>query len=136
VRILATLLRLDGGHAAVLGHDVVCEAAAVRRIARAGQSATVDEDLTGRENLLFLGRLSGLARVASRSRRNRAGCAAASTWLTTQYLERLTGSRTGSPSSATGPCRGHPSGLKADTGKGTLDEVFLALTQDPAGSAA
>jgi ABC-2 type transport system ATP-binding protein len=52
VRILATLLRPDGGRAAVLGHDVVREAAAVRRrIALAGQAATVDEDLTGQENL-------------------------------------------------------------------------------------
>jgi ABC-2 type transport system ATP-binding protein len=69
VRILATLLRPDGGHAAVLGHDVVREAAAVRRrIALAGQAATVDEDLTGRENLLFLGRLSGLSRSSARAR--------------------------------------------------------------------
>jgi ABC-type multidrug transport system permease subunit len=50
----------------VLGHDVVREAAAVRRlIALAGQAATVDEDLTGRENLLFLGRLSGLSRAGT-----------------------------------------------------------------------
>ena len=69
VRILATLLRPDGGRAAVLGHDVVREAVAVRRrIALAGQAATVDEDLTGRENLLFLGRLSGLSRGAARAR--------------------------------------------------------------------
>jgi ABC-type transport system involved in cytochrome c biogenesis ATPase subunit len=69
VRILATLLRPDGGHAAVLGHDVVREAAAVRRrIALAGQAATVDEDLTGRENLLFPGRLSGLSRGGARAR--------------------------------------------------------------------
>jgi ABC-2 type transport system ATP-binding protein len=69
VRILATLLRPDGGRAAVLGHDVVREAAAVRRrIALAGQAATVDEDLTGRENLLFLGRLCGLSRSAARAR--------------------------------------------------------------------
>ncbi len=60
VRILATLLAPDAGSARVLGHDVVKEAAAVRPlIALAGQSATVDEDLTGRENLVFLGRLSG-----------------------------------------------------------------------------
>jgi ABC-type multidrug transport system ATPase subunit len=69
VRILATLLRPDGGHAALLDHDVVREAAAVRRrIALAGQAATVDEDLTGRENLLFLGRLSGLSRGGARAR--------------------------------------------------------------------
>jgi ABC-2 type transport system ATP-binding protein len=69
VRILATLLRPDGGRASVLGHDVVRDPAAVRRrIALAGQSATVDEDLTGRENLLFLGRLSGLSRSGARER--------------------------------------------------------------------
>ena len=69
VRILATLLRPDGGRATVLGHDVVREAAAVRRrIALAGQAATVDEDLTGRENLLFLGRLCGLSRSGARAR--------------------------------------------------------------------
>jgi ABC-2 type transport system ATP-binding protein len=69
VRILATLLRPDGGRAAVLGCDVVRDAAAVRRkIALAGQAATVDEDLTGRENLLFLGRLCGLSRNGRRAR--------------------------------------------------------------------
>ena len=69
IRILATLLRPDGGSAAVLGHDVVREAAAVRRrIALAGQAATVDEDLTGRENLVFLGRLAGLSRGGARAR--------------------------------------------------------------------
>lgn len=69
VRILATLLAPDAGTATVLGRDVVKEAAAVRRmIALAGQSATVDEDLTGPENLVFLGRLAGLRRHAARAR--------------------------------------------------------------------
>ncbi len=69
VRILATLLAPDGGRARVLGHDVVKEAAAVRRrIAVTGQFATVDDDLTGRENLVLLGRLAGLARRAARAR--------------------------------------------------------------------
>ena len=69
VRILATLLAPDGGQARVLGHDVVREAAAVRRrIAVTGQFATVDDDLTGRENLVLLGRLAGLARHAARAR--------------------------------------------------------------------
>jgi daunorubicin/doxorubicin transport system ATP-binding protein len=69
VRILATLLAPDAGTARVLGHDVVSEAGAVRRaIALAGQSATVDDDLTGRENLMFLGRLAGLRRQAARTR--------------------------------------------------------------------
>src|SRR5258708_27156607 len=59
----------DAGTARVLGHDVVREAAAVRReIALAGQSATVDDDMTGRENLVFLGRLAGLGRQAARTR--------------------------------------------------------------------
>ena len=69
VRILTTLLAPDAGTARVLGHDVVREAAAVRQqIALAGQSATVDGDLTGRENLVFLGRLAGLGRQAARTR--------------------------------------------------------------------
>jgi len=69
VRILATLLAPDAGTARVLGHDLVSEAAAVRRrIALAGQSATVDDDLTGRENLVFLGRLAGLGRRAAGAR--------------------------------------------------------------------
>jgi len=63
IRILATLLAPDDGRARVCGHDVTTAPAAVRRvIALAGQSATVDEDLTGRENLVFLGRLAGLPR--------------------------------------------------------------------------
>ena len=69
VRILATLLAPDAGTVRVLGRDVVREPAAVRReIALAGQSATVDDDLTGRENLVFLGRLAGLGRQAARTR--------------------------------------------------------------------
>ncbi|NKE55636.1 ATP-binding cassette domain-containing protein [Lentzea sp. PSKA42] len=58
VRILATLLRLDGGRAEVAGHDVVREAPAVRRqVALNGQQSTVDDVLTGRENLVMWGRL-------------------------------------------------------------------------------
>ena len=69
VRILATLVAPDAGSARVLGRDVVREAGAVRRvIALAGQSATVDDDLTGRENLTFLGRLAGLRWAAARRR--------------------------------------------------------------------
>jgi ABC-2 type transport system ATP-binding protein len=201
VRILATLLRPDGGHAAVLGHDVVREAAAVRhQIALAGQAATVDEDLTGRENLLFLGRLSGLSRSSARARaaglleafglagaggkqvkaysggmRRRLDLAAsflvpaelyfldepttgldpaarAQVWqivrsaaeagstvlLTTQYLEEADrlADRVAVIGHGTVLAEGTPAGLKADAGKGTLDEVFLALTQDTEGSAA
>ena len=60
IRMLATLIRPDAGSARVLGHDVVREADAVRRaVSLTGQLASVDEDLTGRENLLLLGRLLG-----------------------------------------------------------------------------
>jgi daunorubicin resistance ABC transporter ATP-binding subunit len=59
VRILATVLRPDGGHAEVMGHDVVKEAATVRfLIGLAGQSAAVDANLTGRENLSLIGVLA------------------------------------------------------------------------------
>src|SRR3712207_6744201 len=58
VRILATLLRPDAGHAAVGGFDVVREAHQVRQlIGLTGQYASVDEQLTGAENLLLIGRL-------------------------------------------------------------------------------
>ena len=69
VRILATLLAVDSGRARVVGHDVTAEPRLVRRaISLAGQAATVDEDLTGRENLVFLGRLAGLSRAAAKAR--------------------------------------------------------------------
>lgn len=201
VRILTTLLRPDGGRAAVLGHDVVREAAAVRRrIALAGQAASVDEDLTGRENLVFLGRLCGLSRGGARARaaglleafdlaraggkqvktysggmRRRLDLAAsflvpaelyfldepttgldpaarAQVWkivraaaesgatvlLTTQYLEEADrlADRVAVIDRGMVVAEGTPAGLKADTGRGTLDEVFLALTQHTEGSAA
>jgi daunorubicin resistance ABC transporter ATP-binding subunit len=63
VRILTTILQPDGGRAAVLGHDVVREGERVRlRIGLAGQAATVDPNLTGRENLRLIGRLARLPR--------------------------------------------------------------------------
>src|SRR5918992_1207860 len=69
IRMLATLLRPDGGTARVLGHDVVSEADAVRGVVSlTGQLASVDEDLTGRENLVLLGRLLGLRRSAAPAR--------------------------------------------------------------------
>ncbi|MFF8773605.1 ATP-binding cassette domain-containing protein [Kitasatospora sp. NPDC015120] len=69
IRILATLTGLDGGTARVLGHDVRTEADAIRsRVALTGQYASLDEDLTGYENLLILGRLHGLSRAATRRR--------------------------------------------------------------------
>jgi ABC-2 type transport system ATP-binding protein len=59
VRILTTILEPDGGRAQVLGLDVVNDAERVRlRIGLAGQSATVDPNLTGRENLRLIGRLA------------------------------------------------------------------------------
>src|ERR1700761_6017961 len=68
VRVLATLLCPDRGQARVLGHDVVAEAAAVRRtIGLTGQYAALDEYLTGRANLIMIGELSRLtARAAKR----------------------------------------------------------------------
>jgi ABC-2 type transport system ATP-binding protein len=69
IRILATLLRPDGGTARVLGHDVVREAAAVRKlVSLTGQFASVDGDLTAEENLLLLGRLLGFSRRQARRR--------------------------------------------------------------------
>jgi ABC-2 type transport system ATP-binding protein len=69
IRMLATLLRPDGGTARVLGYDVVKEGDAVReRVSLTGQLASVDEDLTGRENLVLLGRLLGLKREAAKAR--------------------------------------------------------------------
>ncbi|MGX1613982.1 ATP-binding cassette domain-containing protein [Micromonospora chalcea] len=69
VRVLATLLRPDGGTARVFGHDVVRDADAVRsRVSLTGQYASLDEDLTGAENLILLARLLGLSRAGARTR--------------------------------------------------------------------
>lgn len=69
VSILTTLLRADGGTASVLGHDVSKDAKAVRRLIGAtGQYATVDDALTGRENLVMIGRLLGLSTRRARTR--------------------------------------------------------------------
>jgi len=69
VRILTTLLLPDGGRAVVEGHDVVREASAVRRsIGLSGQSAAIQEELTGRENLEIVGRLYHLSWPHARSR--------------------------------------------------------------------
>jgi ABC-2 type transport system ATP-binding protein len=69
VRILTTLLLPDGGRAVVEGHDVVREAAAVRRsIGLSGQSAAIQEELTGRQNLEIIGRLYHLSWPSARSR--------------------------------------------------------------------
>ena len=67
VRILTTLLVPDAGRATVVGHDVVSDARALRRvIGLSGQNAAVDEHLTGFENLDMVGRLYHLGRTRSR----------------------------------------------------------------------
>jgi ABC-2 type transport system ATP-binding protein len=69
VRILTTLTKPDSGRARVAGHDVVSEAAAVRRkIGVTGQDATLDDALTGRQNLIMVGELSRLRRVEAKRR--------------------------------------------------------------------
>jgi ABC-2 type transport system ATP-binding protein len=69
VRILATLLRADGGRAAVAGIDVARHPHEVRRrIGLSGQEPAVDEILSGRQNLLLFGRLNRLPKEAARQR--------------------------------------------------------------------
>jgi len=69
IRMLATIVPPDAGSARVLGHDVVAEADAVRGlVSLTGQLASVDEELTGRENLVLIGRLLGHRRAAARAR--------------------------------------------------------------------
>lgn len=69
VRILTTLLQPDGGRAVVEGRDVCDQAAAVRRIiGLSGQSAAIQEELTGKENLELIGRLYHLSWPDARSR--------------------------------------------------------------------
>jgi ABC-2 type transport system ATP-binding protein len=90
IRMLATLIRPDAGSASVLGHDIVRDADAVRAaVSLTGQLASVDEDLTGRENLILLGRLLGLRRPAAKERANELleafGLADAATRLVKHY---------------------------------------------------
>lgn len=69
MRMLATLSRPDEGTATIMGHDLVEAAQDVRSaIAMTGQFASLDEDLTGRENLVLLARLWGFRGSAARSR--------------------------------------------------------------------
>ena len=66
VRVMATLLAPDAGEVCVAGLDVVKDAAKVReRIGLAGQYAAIDENLTGLENLVMVGRLYGMSRAAA-----------------------------------------------------------------------
>ncbi len=77
VRMLATLLRPDGGSARVAGYDIVSEAARVRSvISLTGQFAALDPHLTARENLVLMARLRGLHRREARA-------------VTQQLLERF-----------------------------------------------
>jgi ABC-2 type transport system ATP-binding protein len=92
IRILATLLRPDGGSARVLGHDVVREAATVRRlVSLTGQFASVDADLTAEENLLLLGRLLGLSRRQARQRAGELLAAFGLTGAARRQAARLSG---------------------------------------------
>ena len=69
IRMLATLLRPDGGTGTVFGHDIVSDAAAVRGlVSLTGQFASIDDDLTGVENLVLQARLLGYRRRAARAR--------------------------------------------------------------------
>jgi ABC-2 type transport system ATP-binding protein len=69
IRMLTTLIRPDGGSARVLGHDLVTEADAVRaKVGVTGQFASVDEDLTGIENLVLFARLLGFSWRSARER--------------------------------------------------------------------
>jgi oleandomycin transport system ATP-binding protein len=69
VRILATLLAPDAGRASIHGHDLLAEAHEVRRlIGLTGQYASVDDKLTGMENLILIGRLLGQTRAEARAR--------------------------------------------------------------------
>ena len=69
IRMLATLLRPDGGGATVFGHDIVDDADTVRSmVSLTGQFASVDEDLTGMENLRLLAKLLGHRGAAATSR--------------------------------------------------------------------
>jgi len=71
VRILSTLLKPDAGHATVAGFDIIREAQQLRSvIGLSGQYAAVDENLTGRENLVMFGRLYQLPKPEAKVRAN------------------------------------------------------------------
>jgi ABC-2 type transport system ATP-binding protein len=71
IRVLTTLLKPTAGKAFVLGLDVVHDAARVReKVSLTGQYASVDEDLTGHENLVLIGRLLGMSWLDARRRAN------------------------------------------------------------------
>jgi len=69
IRILTTLIAADGGSAKILGHDLAHEPARARElISVTGQYASVDEELTGRENLAMIGQLLGMRKAAAHTR--------------------------------------------------------------------
>jgi ABC-2 type transport system ATP-binding protein len=130
VRVLATLLRPDGGRARVDGHDVVSEAAVVRRtIGLTGQYAALDEYLTGRSNLVMIGRLSRLTTRAATRRADelleRFGLAEAATRAVKTYSG---GMRRRLDLAAS--LIGHPSVLFLDEPTTGLDPTARALMWD------
>jgi ABC-2 type transport system ATP-binding protein len=130
VRVLATLLRPDGGRASVDGHDVVAEAAVVRRtIGLTGQYAALDEYLTGRSNLVMIGRLSRLTTRAATRRADelleRFGLAEAATRAVKTYSG---GMRRRLDLAAS--LIGHPSVLFLDEPTTGLDPTARALMWD------
>lgn len=71
INMLATLLKPDGGSARIFGYDVVKEAHIVRQlIGVTGQAASVDEDLSGLENLILFGKLLGLPHKQAKAKAN------------------------------------------------------------------
>ena len=69
IRMLTTLLQPDAGRARVLGHDVMAEPDAVRsKVSLTGQFASIDEDLTGWENVVLLARLLGFGKADAKGR--------------------------------------------------------------------
>jgi ABC-2 type transport system ATP-binding protein len=116
VRILATLLKPDGGTALVDGHDVVRDAQKVRElIGLAGQFAAVDDQLTGRENLEVVGLLYGLHRRDARVR-------------ATEALERL-----GLADAADRLVRTYSGGMRRrlDLGASLVGEPRVLLLDEP-----
>jgi ABC-2 type transport system ATP-binding protein len=92
VRILATLDRADAGRVEVLGFDVARQPDAVRaRIGLTGQYTGLDEGLTGRDNLVLIGRLAGLGRRAAQAR----AVALGERFDLIQALDRLVGTYSG-----------------------------------------
>lgn len=69
IRMLATLIQADAGYARIFGYDLASDSAAIRkRISLTGQYASIDEDLTGMENLMLIARLMGYTRKEARTR--------------------------------------------------------------------